>query len=75
MLFGPNDFDETLPGPFDWDVRRLATSFVIEARERGFALREQRAVVRQLCETFRQCIAEFSRLDTLGPCAARRRPP
>jgi uncharacterized protein (DUF2252 family) len=65
MLFGPNDFDETLPGPFDWDVRRLAASFVIEARERGFSMREQRAVVRRLCETFRQRIAEFSRMDTL----------
>jgi len=65
ILFGPNDFDETLPGPFDWDVRRLATSFVIAARERGFALRDQRGVVRRLCRTFRQRIAEFSRMDTL----------
>jgi uncharacterized protein (DUF2252 family) len=65
LLFGPNDFDETLPGPFDWDVRRLATSFVIAARERGFALRDQRAIVRRLCETFRERIAEFSRMDTL----------
>jgi uncharacterized protein (DUF2252 family) len=65
MLFGPNDFDETLPGPFDWDVRRLATSFVIEARELGLAKHEQRAVVRRLCETFRHRIVEFSRMDTL----------
>ncbi|AYQ43710.1 MULTISPECIES: DUF2252 domain-containing protein [Burkholderia cepacia complex] len=65
ILFGPNDFDETLPGPFDWDVRRLATSFVIAARERGFAVRDQRSVVRRLCETFRQRIADFSRMDTL----------
>jgi len=65
ILFGPNDFDETLPGPFDWDIRRLAASFVIAARERAFALRDQRAVVRRLCETFRQRIAEFSRMDTL----------
>jgi uncharacterized protein (DUF2252 family) len=65
ILFGPNDFDETLPGPFDWDVRRLATSFVIAARERGHATRDQRGVVRRLCETFRQRIAEFSRMDTL----------
>ncbi|WP_233800887.1 DUF2252 domain-containing protein [Paraburkholderia sp. HP33-1] len=65
ILFGPNDFDETLPGPFDWDVRRLAASFVIAARERGFALRDQRAVVRRLCETFRQRIADFSGMDTL----------
>ncbi|MET3820619.1 uncharacterized protein (DUF2252 family) [Burkholderia sp. PvR073] len=65
ILFGPNDFDETLPGPFDWDVRRLAASFVIAARERGLAARAQRSVVRRLCETFRQRIAEFSRMDTL----------
>ncbi|MGF6936385.1 uncharacterized protein (DUF2252 family) [Paraburkholderia sp. UCT70] len=65
ILFGPNDFDETLPGPFDWDMRRLATSFVIAARERGLATRDQRGVVRRLCETFRQRIAEFSRMDTL----------
>jgi uncharacterized protein (DUF2252 family) len=65
VLFGPNDFDETLPGPFDWDVRRLATSFVIAARERAFALRDQRAIVRRLCETFRRCIIDFSRMDTL----------
>ncbi|QBR02381.1 DUF2252 domain-containing protein [Paraburkholderia pallida] len=65
VLFGPNDFDETLPGPFDWDVRRLAASFVIAARERGFATRDQRALVRRLCETFRERIADFSRMDTL----------
>ncbi|MBB5459537.1 DUF2252 domain-containing protein [Paraburkholderia sp. Cpub6] len=65
ILFGPNDFDETLPGPFDWDVRRLAASFVIAARERGFAIRDQRAVVRRLCETFRQRLAGLSSMDTL----------
>ncbi|KAG8149731.1 DUF2252 domain-containing protein [Burkholderia catarinensis] len=65
VLFGPNDFDETLPGPFDWDLRRLAASFVIAARERGFATSGQRGVVRRLCETFRQRIADFSRMDTL----------
>jgi uncharacterized protein (DUF2252 family) len=65
ILFGPNDFDETLPGPFDWDVRRLATSFVIAARVRGLALDDQREIVRQLCETFRQRITEFSQMDTL----------
>lgn len=65
LLFGANDFDETLPGPFDWDVRRLATSFVIAGRERGLGTREQRAIVRRLCATFRQCIAEFSTMDTL----------
>ena len=35
-MFDLNDFDETLPGPFDWDVKRLATSFTIAAQDRGF---------------------------------------
>ncbi|WP_183036699.1 DUF2252 domain-containing protein [Cupriavidus sp. UME77] len=65
VMFGPNDFDETLPGPFDWDIRRLATSFVVAARERGFGVRVQRDVVRRLCATFRQRIADFSVMDTL----------
>ncbi|HTH61621.1 MAG TPA: DUF2252 domain-containing protein [Paraburkholderia sp.] len=65
ILFGLNDFDETLPGPFDWDLRRLAVSFVICARVHGFALGDQRRIVLRLCETFRQCIAEFSTMDTL----------
>ena len=65
ILFGPNDFDETLPGPFDWDIRRLATSFVIAARERGFATSDQRSIVLRLCQTFRQQMAAFSKLDTL----------
>jgi len=65
VLFGPNDFDETLPGPFDWDVRRLAASFAIVARERGFPASDQRKLVRRLSETFRRRIAEFSTMDVL----------
>lgn len=65
ILFGPNDFDETLPGPFDWDMRRLAASFAIAARERGFSASDQRRVVRRLGETFRQRIGEFSKMDLL----------
>jgi uncharacterized protein (DUF2252 family) len=65
IIFGPNDFDETLPGPFDWDVRRLATSFVIAARERGFTSGDQCKIVRRLCETFRQRMLAFSQMDTL----------
>jgi uncharacterized protein (DUF2252 family) len=37
LVFDLNDFDETLPGPFEWDVKRLATSFEVAARDRGFA--------------------------------------
>ena len=37
MLFDINDFDETLPGPWEWDVKRLAASFEVMGRDRGFA--------------------------------------
>ena len=36
MVFGINDFDETLPGPFEWDVKRLVASFAVAGRDRGF---------------------------------------
>jgi uncharacterized protein (DUF2252 family) len=45
MLFDINDFDETLPGPWEWDVKRLAASFEIMGRDRGFAPADRRAVV------------------------------
>jgi uncharacterized protein (DUF2252 family) len=45
MLFDINDFDETLPGPWEWDVKRLAASFEIMGRDRGFAPADRRAIV------------------------------
>jgi uncharacterized protein (DUF2252 family) len=45
MIFDINDFDETLPGPWEWDVKRLAASFEIMGRDRGFAPADRRAVV------------------------------
>jgi uncharacterized protein (DUF2252 family) len=45
MLFDINDFDETLPGPWEWDVKRLATSFEVMGRDRGFAPADRRAIV------------------------------
>ncbi|MFM7330480.1 MAG: DUF2252 family protein, partial [Brachymonas sp.] len=51
MLFGLNDFDETVPGPFDWDVRRLAASFVIASREQGFKKSAIEKIMRALLDT------------------------
>jgi uncharacterized protein (DUF2252 family) len=65
VLFGPNDFDETLAGPFEWDVRRLATSFVVAARERGFSSSVQKDVVRRCCSTFRHRMDAFRKMDVL----------
>ena len=45
MVFDINDFDETLPGPWEWDVKRLAASFEIAGRDRGFSEAERRAAV------------------------------
>ena len=48
MLFDINDFDETLPGPWEWDVKRLAASFEVLGRERGFDPADRRAIVRRV---------------------------
>jgi len=52
LLFDMNDFDETLPGPWEWDVKRLAASFEIAGRDRGFSAADRRDVVRS-------CVAEY----------------
>jgi uncharacterized protein (DUF2252 family) len=45
LLFDVNDFDETLPGPWEWDVKRLAASFEVLGRDRGFSPADRRAIV------------------------------
>ena len=45
MLFDINDFDETLPGPWEWDVKRLAASVEVASRDRGFTPAERRPIV------------------------------
>ena len=45
LVFDINDFDETLPGPWEWDVKRLAVSMLIAARDNGFAAKEQERIV------------------------------
>ena len=47
VVFSINDFDESLPGPWEWDVKRLAASTVIAGRERGFGAKQRRAIVRR----------------------------
>lgn len=65
LLFGLNDFDETVPGPFDWDVRRLATSFVIASREQGFKKSTIEGIVQTLLNTYHQRMLDFADMDTL----------
>jgi uncharacterized protein (DUF2252 family) len=65
LVFDVNDFDETLPGPFEWDVKRLAASFVLAARDRGFKLQEARTAVRAALKAYRSAIAELAQMGTL----------
>src|SRR6266498_2833873 len=61
LVFDVNDFDETLPGPFEWDVKRLAASFAVAGRDGGFAAKDRRKIVLAAAEaTGRRCAASRS---------------
>ena len=65
LLFGINDFDETLPGPFEWDVKRLATSFVVAARNQGIAERDCLEAARTVARSYRTRMLEYSSVNAL----------
>ena len=54
MIFDINDFDETLPGPWEWDLKRLAASFEIAGRHRGFSTANRRAITLQVVRSYRE---------------------
>ena len=60
FVFDLNDFDETLPGPFEWDVKRLAASFEVAGRNRGFDAKQRRNVVMTVVRTYRETMATSS---------------
>jgi uncharacterized protein (DUF2252 family) len=66
LLFDLNDFDETLPGPFEWDVKRLAASFTIAARHNGFTKMDTRAATQASVRAYREAMAGFAQMGTLG---------
>jgi len=65
LVFDVNDFDETLPGPFEWDVKRLVVSFVLAARDRGFKRKEARVAVAEALKGYRTAITELAQRKTL----------
>jgi uncharacterized protein (DUF2252 family) len=65
LIFDLNDFDETLPGPFEWDVKRLAASIEVAARARGFAPKVRRAMVRDAAAEYRTAMRRFGDMNTL----------
>jgi uncharacterized protein (DUF2252 family) len=60
LVFSINDFDETLPGPFEWDVKRLAASFTVAGRELGFDEGARRSVVLTTARAYRDAMASFA---------------
>ncbi|HEX5187977.1 MAG TPA: DUF2252 domain-containing protein [Streptosporangiaceae bacterium] len=65
LVFDINDFDETLPGPWEWDVKRLTASLEIAARENGIRKRDRAAIVRAAAARYRIAMREFAALSNL----------
>ncbi len=65
LVFDLNDFDETLPGPFEYDVKRMAASFLIAGRNNGFAKADARAAAMASVTAYREAMAEFARMPTM----------
>src|SRR4051794_39586017 len=65
LLFDLNDFDETLPGPFEYDVKRMAASFTIAARNNGFSKADTRDATMASVTAYREAMADFGQMGTL----------
>jgi uncharacterized protein (DUF2252 family) len=65
LVFDLNDFDETLPGPFEYDVKRMAASFLIAGRNNGFAKADARAAAMASVAAYREAMAEFAQMPTM----------
>jgi len=71
LVFDLNDFDETLPGPFEWDVKRLAASFEIAARHRGLDRARAAACVETVARSYREAIRQFASMGNMDIWYAR----
>jgi len=60
LVFDINDFDETLPGPFEWDIKRLAASFVVAGRDNGFTRKQYRKATLAAAESYRTAMRAFA---------------
>ena len=65
LVFDLNDFDETLPGPFEWDVKRLAASLEVAARDNGYTLKQRRAVVTDAAGAYRHAMVDLAARSSL----------
>src|SRR5271157_227263 len=74
IIFDINDFDETLPAPFEWDVKRLAVSFYVAGSEKGLSEKECSDKVREMVGSYRNSMQGFSRMPVLQQWYARADP-
>ena len=65
LVFDINDFDETAPGPWEWDVKRLAASFAIAGRDNGFSRKEREAAVLATARSYRKAMTGFAAMRNL----------
>ena len=65
LVFDVNDFDETLPASFDWDLKRLAASFAVAARDKEFCDRDARAAARLAAHSYRTEMANYAAMRFL----------
>ncbi len=65
LVFSLNDFDETLPGPFEWDVKRLVASFAVAGRDRGFDEKQRAEINREVGRSYREHIRTFATMRNL----------
>jgi uncharacterized protein (DUF2252 family) len=71
LVFSVNDFDESLPGPFEWDVKRLVASFAVAGRDRGFDTKRREAVALAAGRSYREAMREFAEMRALELWYAR----
>ena len=65
LFFDVNDFDETAPGPWEWDVKRLAASLEIAGRDNGFPEQTRKSVVRRAVRSYREAMRELAQMSML----------
>jgi uncharacterized protein (DUF2252 family) len=65
LVFDVNDFDETAPGPWEWDVKRLATSLEVAGRDDDFSYQERESIVRAAVRSYRRSLREFAGMSML----------
>ena len=71
LVFDLNDFDETLPGPFEWDLKRLAASFVVAGRDLGLPAKSSRRIASTAARAYRELMAHAASLGALDIWYAR----